>query len=90
MHNALFARIAAVLAATLVTWLLSWAGVPVSEDERANLIKWLTEGITALGVFFWLLLYPLIHRAISRKTNPADTAKDTAAGARALEAEQGR
>ena len=67
-------RVAASVAAVIVAYLLDLLGLPVSEDQKAGIVSWLTEGLTALGGFVILLVYGLVHKTVNKKLNPADTA----------------
>lgn len=66
-----FARIAAVIAAGIVTFLSGKLGLDVTEEARVAI----TEGITMLGMAVWLLLYGIFHKVINRFINPGDVAK---------------
>lgn len=73
--NVFISRIAAAIAATLVVWVLGALGVDVTEQQRAEIIGQVTQAITLLGLAVWGLVYAVGHKLISRRTNPADTAK---------------
>lgn len=68
------ARIVAAISGGIVAFLAGTLGLPVSE-EAATFIR---EGITALGMAVWLVGYAVVHRLISRVTNPNDVAKEPA------------
>jgi energy-converting hydrogenase Eha subunit E len=72
--NIIISRIAAVIAAAIVTFVLGLLGVDVSAEQTQGIVAWLTTGLSALGMFLVLLLYGPFHKLISRYTNPADTA----------------
>lgn len=74
--NVFIARIAASVASAVVVWLIGVLGLPVTEQEQANLIAQVTEAVSLLGLALWGILYAVLHKLISRKTNPADAAKN--------------
>lgn len=83
--NVFIARIAAVIASAVVVWLTGVLGLPVTEEQTASVVQWLTDGLTGLGGFLLLIVYGFAHKLISRKTNPADAAKEPEAAARATQ-----
>lgn len=82
--NVFIARIAGVVAAALVTWLIGKMGLPVSEEQKASAVEWLTHGLTGLGALVFMLTYGAAHKVASKRTNPADTAKAPEASAHKL------
>lgn len=82
--NVFIARIAAAVASAVVVWVIGALGLPVTEEQTASVAAWLTEGLTGLGGFALLFIYGLIHKLISRRTNPADAAKAPEAAAARL------
>jgi hypothetical protein len=68
--RAIIGRVAAVIAGAIVTFLAGTLGLEVTEGAATFLV----EGITAIGMFVWLLAYALVHRLISRRINPTDAA----------------
>lgn len=68
--RAVIGRIAAVLAGAIITFLAGALGVEVTEQAHIAL----TEGLTMIGMFVWLLAYAVAHRLISRRINPSDSA----------------
>lgn len=73
--NVFIARIAAAVASAIIVWIVGILGLPVTEEQVASAQAWLTTGITGLGLLLWGLGYAGLHKLISRRTNPADTAK---------------
>lgn len=71
LMRTIIGRIAAVVAATITTWLISFLGVGISEQGTAEL----TEALTLIGVLVWGLIYAVVHKLIDRKVNPMDVAK---------------
>ena len=67
-------RLAGALAAPLVVWLLAVLGLQVTADDQAGLVGFLTEGLTALGMFVGFIVYAVTHRIVDKKVNPADAA----------------
>lgn len=72
--NALIGRLAAVIAAALVMFVLNRLGLQVSDHERDSIINWLTQGLTALGTFGFVSFYAIFHKFINRYLAPGDTA----------------
>jgi hypothetical protein len=69
------ARIAGALVAALVTWLASKYGVVIPEEAKGQL----TEGTVAAMMTLFTVVYALVHKAVSVKTNPADAASPSLA-----------
>lgn len=65
------ARIAAVVAGAIITFLAGALGLEVTEEAAVAL----TEGLTLIGVAVYFLGYAVVHRLISRYTNPMDAAR---------------
>lgn len=74
--NVFIGRIAAAVAAAVIGWVVSLLGLPVTEDQTASAVGWLTEGLTGLGLFVGLLVYGVAHKLFNRRLNPADSAKE--------------
>lgn len=66
----LIARVAGVVVATLATWLAAKFNFVLSDEDKVKL----TEGTVVLIVGLWGLIYSLVHRGVSTKTNPSDAA----------------
>lgn len=66
----ILARLAGALVAGLVTWLAGKFGVIISEDVKGQL----TEGVVATMLTLFTVVYALVHKAVSVKTNPMDAA----------------
>lgn len=67
------ARIAAVAAAAIATFLAATLGIEVTPEAHAAL----TEGITLLGFAFALIVYALVRPLISRFIHPSDSSGGT-------------
>lgn len=83
--NVFIARIAAAIASAAVVWIVGILGLPVTEEQTASVVEWLTNGLTGLGGFLLLIVYGIAHKLVSRRTNPADAAKEPEAAARATQ-----
>lgn len=73
----LAARLAAVVVSGAVLWLAAHLGVEVTEDQRGQAVSFFTDALTGLGWVVGMAVYPVAHKLINRKINPADTAKPT-------------
>jgi hypothetical protein len=72
--NAVIGRLAAVVATAIVMFVLERLGLKVSEEDRAGIVNWLAQGMTALGTFGSLALYAAFHKFINGFIAPADAA----------------
>lgn len=69
------ARIAGALVGAVVTWLAAHFGIVVPEGAQVNL----SESAVIIMMTLFSIVYALVHKAISAKTNPADAATPTLA-----------
>lgn len=76
--NALIGRLAAVVATAIVMFALNLFGLEVSPEQRAGIVGWLTEGLTAMGTFLGLALYAVFHKMINSRIAPEDKASNSA------------
>ena len=75
--NVYLGRGAAALASLIVLFVLNIIGLDVTDEQTAGVIAWLTEGLTALGGFFLVLVYSFFHKLINKKLNPGDVARSS-------------
>jgi drug/metabolite transporter (DMT)-like permease len=68
--RSIIGRVAAVVAGLVITAIAGFLNIEVTADARVAL----TEGLTMLGAFIWLIAYAVVHKLINRRLNPSDTA----------------
>lgn len=66
----IFARIIGAIIGALAAWLAGRFGIVVPEETKGQL----TQGAVALMLLVFGVVYSLVHKGVSVKTNPADAA----------------
>lgn len=75
------ARLIGGLVASATAWLAVRYGLEVNADDQAKLVT----DIVATLMTIYSVVYPLVHRTVSKKTNPGDAASSHLAGVEARE-----
>lgn len=65
------ARIVGAVVAGVLTWLATKFGVVIPKETAGQL----TENLVAAMLVMFSIIYALVHRAVSVKTNPTDAAQ---------------
>lgn len=72
------ARLAAVAVSAAVLWLAAHLGLEVSEDQRGQAVSFFTDALTGLGWVIGMAVYPVAHKLLNRRIDPADAARPAA------------
>lgn len=74
-------RIVAAWVAGLASWLLVKFGIGISVEDQANVVEHLVGIIIPVG----MTCYAIVHKLLSKRTNPGDAASSTLAASEASE-----
>jgi hypothetical protein len=68
------ARLAAVVVSMAVLWLAAHLGLEVTEEQRGQAVHFFTDALTGLGWVIGMAVYPVAHKLLNHKIDPADAA----------------
>jgi hypothetical protein len=66
----ILARIVATFVAFVCLWLAKRYNIIIPDSDQAKLV----EQVTLWVITFFMLIYALVHKLVSAKTNPGDAA----------------